>query len=88
MGSTSIKLQWWERHAAEAALAVDDDAFVVAHVSQLVGFNFVFLCLRIVDVALSGAVTPGTFHHVFLAEEIGGLNGIGFIGGPEDVGAK
>jgi hypothetical protein len=59
---------------------VDNDAFVVTEVSQFVRLDFVFLDLGVVDVALSGTVAPGAFHDSLLADKIGGLNGVGFMG--------
>jgi hypothetical protein len=37
---------------------VDEHAFVVAEVAQLVRFDFMFLRLGVVDVPLPGAETP------------------------------
>ena len=50
-----VELQWRQGHSPKAALAVDEDALVVAQVAELVGFDFVFFGFRVVDVALTGA---------------------------------
>jgi len=79
-----VRFERRQGHTAEAAFAVDEDALVVAKDAELVGFQFVFLGLGVVHVALAGAETPRAFHDALLADEIGGLNGVAFVGGAED----
>ena len=68
----------------KAAFAVDENTFVVAEIAELVRLNFVFLCFVVIDIAFAGTVTPRAFYHPLFADEIGGLNGIGFVGGAEN----
>jgi len=63
---------------------MDEDALVVAEIAELVWFDFVLLGFGVVHVVLVGAESPRPFYHALLADEVGGLNGIGFIGGAED----
>ena len=83
-GHTTIRVQWWECHAAEATLAVDEHAFVIAKCTERVRLEPVFFSLGIVHAAPAGAVAPSAFDDAPFAEEIGGLNRIGFVGGTED----
>lgn len=57
---------------------------MVAKITEFVRLDFVFFNFVVIHVALAGAVTPGAFYDPFFADEIGGLNGIGFIGGAEN----
>lgn len=57
---------------------------MVAKIAELVGFDFVFLGLGIVDVAFTGAVSPRAFHDALFAEKICRLDRIGFVGGAKD----
>ena len=68
----------------KTTFAVDENALVIVEIAKFVGFDFVFLSFGIVHVALAGAESPRAFHHALFADEVGGLNGIGFIGGTED----
>jgi hypothetical protein len=63
---------------------MDEDALVVTEIAQFVRLDFVFFGFVVIHVSFSGTVTPLAFYHPFFADEIGGLNGIGFVGGPEN----
>ena len=63
---------------------MDENAFVVAETTELVGLQSVLLGFGVIDVAFASAVTPRTLDHAFLAEEVSGLHGVAFIGGAED----
>ena len=54
---------------------------MVAEIAELVRFDFVFLVFGIIHVALAGAESPRAFHHALFADEVGGLNGVGFVAG-------
>jgi len=57
---------------------------MVPEIAELVRLDFVFLGFVVVHIAFAAAVTPGAFHHPLFADEIGGLHGVGFVGGPEN----
>ena len=84
VGNSSICLQRRKRHTTKATFAMDEHAFVVAEVAEFVRFDFVFFGFGVVHVALAGAESPRAFHHALFADEIGGLNGVAFVGGAED----
>ena len=63
---------------------MDKHTLVVAEIAQLVRLDFMFLGFIVIYVSFSGAVTPRAFYDPFFADEIGGLNGIGFIGGAKN----
>jgi hypothetical protein len=42
LGNASVEFQWRQCRAPEAALAVDEDALVVAKIAEFVRFDFVF----------------------------------------------
>ena len=53
---------------------------MIAELAEFVGFDFVFLGLRVIHIAFAGTGTPRAFHHRFFAKKIGGLNRVGFVG--------
>ena len=53
---------------------------MVAEIAELVRFDFVFLGFVVIHIAFASTVTPRAFYDPFFADEIGGLNGIGFVG--------
>ena len=57
---------------------------MITEVAQLVWLDFVFLGIVEIDAALAGTGTPRTLHHLFLAQKIGGLNGVRLVGRPEN----
>jgi hypothetical protein len=63
---------------------MNKNALMVAEIAELVRFDFVFLGFVVVHVSFAGTVTPGAFYDALLADEIGGLKGIGFVGGAEN----
>lgn len=63
---------------------MNKDALVVAEIAEFVWLDFVFLGFRVVDVALAGAESPRAFHDALFADEVGGLDGIGFVSSAED----
>ena len=63
---------------------MDEHAFVVAEVAELVRLDLVFLGLGIVYVTFAGVEAPGAFDDAFFADEVGGLDGVGLVGGAED----
>src|SRR6266700_4133955 len=80
----SVRFQRRQRHAPKSALAVNENALVIAEIAEFVRLDSVLLSLGVVDAAPAGAVAPGPFHDTSFAEEVGGLNGIGFVGGTEN----
>ena len=63
---------------------MDEDALVVTEIAQLVRLDFVLFDFGVVDVAFPGAMAPRAFHDGLLAEKISRLDGVSFIGRPED----
>ena len=57
---------------------------MVAEIAKFVRLDFVFFGFGVIHVALAGAESPRAFYHALLADEVGGLDGIGFVGGAED----
>ena len=57
---------------------------MVAEIAELVRFNFVLLGFGVVDVAFAHAVAPRAFYDPLLADEVGGLNRVSFVGRAED----
>src|SRR6266581_8442392 len=80
----AVRFQRWQRHTPKTALAVNQDALVIAEIAELVRLDSVLLGLGVVDVAPACAETPRAFDHALLANEISGLNCVGFVGSPED----
>ena len=68
----------------KTAFAVDEHTLVIAEVAKFVRFDLVFLGFGKIHTALASTRTPRPFDHLFFAQEIGGLNGIRFIGGAEN----
>ena len=64
---------------SEATFAMDEDALVVPEAAEFVGLELVLFGFGVVHVALAGAVAPGTLDDPFLAQEIGGLDGITLV---------
>ena len=83
-GYAPVGFEWRQGHSPKSAFAVDEDALVVAEIAEFVRLDFVFLGFGIVHVAPAGAESPRAFHHALLADEIGGLNGVGFVGRAEN----
>ena len=69
---------------AESSFAVDEHALMVAKIAELVRFDFVFLDFVVIHIALACTEAPRAFDDALLAEKIGSLDGVGFIGGAED----
>ena len=63
---------------------MDENAFVVAEIAELVRLDFVFLGFIVIHIAFAGTVAPRAFYDPFFPDEIGGLNGISFVGGTEN----
>jgi len=63
---------------------MNKDAFVVAEISEFVRFYLVLFSFGIVDVAFAGAEAPGAFDDASFADEVGSLDGVGFISRAED----
>lgn len=57
---------------------------MVAEVAEFVWFDFVFFGFGVIDVAFAGAEAPGAFDDALFADEVGGLDGVGLVGGAED----
>jgi len=76
----SVRFEGWQGDATETPLAVDEHALVVAKVSELVRFDFVLLNFVVVHVAPSSIESPRALDDAFLAEKVGGLDCIAFIG--------
>ena len=79
-----ICLKRRQYHAAETAFAMDENTLVIAQVAELVRFDFVFFGFGVVHVAFAGAEAPGAFDDALFADEVGGLDGVGLVGGAED----
>src|SRR5438552_3223516 len=75
----SVRFQRRQCHAPETAIAVNEDALVVAEIAEFVRLDSVLLCLGVVHVPPAGAETPRALDHAFLAYEISGLNRVGFV---------
>ena len=82
--NVSVRLQRRKHYPTKASLTMDEDALVVAEIAKLVGFDFVFLGFGVIDVAFAGAEAPGTFDYALFANEVGGLDRVGLVGGTED----
>lgn len=54
----SIWFQRPQRHAAKAALAMNEHTLMVTEIAKLVRFDFMFFSFGIIDIALAGAKTP------------------------------
>src|SRR5205809_2907331 len=80
----AVRFQRRQSHAPKTALAVNEDALVIAEIAEFVRLDSVLLSLGVVDVAPACAETPRAFDHALLANEISGLNCVGFVGSPED----
>lgn len=84
IGYGSVRFQWRQAYPTESPFAVDQDALVVVEAAELVGLQPVFLGLGIVDITLAAGAALRTLHDAFLAENVGGLDGLAFVGDAED----
>jgi hypothetical protein len=57
---------------------------VVSKIAKKVRLDLVFLGFLVVSVPSSGTVTPRSFDDLTLAEKVGALDRISFVGGPEN----
>ena len=84
MRDFSVSFQRRKRNPAETALAMNEDAFVIAQVTQFVWFDLVLFGRRIVHRPLAGSEAPRAFDHALLAEKVGALHRVSFIRRPEN----
>jgi hypothetical protein len=62
-----------------SALAMDEDALVIAQVAQNVRFDLVLVHLVVVPRASAAGVTPRTFDDGSLAKEVGALHSVRLV---------
>jgi len=63
---------------------MDEHAFVVSKVAELVRLDLVFLGFVVVHVPFTCAESPGASDDALFAKKVGGLNRVAFIGSTED----
>ena len=80
----TIRLQRWQVHTPMSALAMDEDALVIAQVAQNVRFDLVLVHLVVVPRAFAAGVTPRTFDDGSLAKEVGALHSVRLVRGAKN----